>query len=151
MGRRVPDYNNQANYDERLRNRYRWGAAYGISIFAGIALAGLAVNVSSQFLLPADVALLFNMGLLVLAMVNQYRLPPFHIPGEQPDVGIVLQLWRLQFISILLAPFSFSLACLLDLTMGSQGFQVGVIMFFAVAVMAIVILVINSRYPSPMR
>ena len=148
MERRVPDYNNQADYDERLRNRYRWGLAYGVSLVAGVALAFFVVRGESQFLLPAEVAFLVNMSLLVFAMVNQYRLPPYHLPGEKGNAGINLQFFRLFVIIILLAPFSLSLGYLLDLTMGPQWFQVGVLLFFADFGLAVVLLVLGSRYPS---
>lgn len=144
----VPNYNNQSDYDERLRHRYYWGLAYGISIIAGIALAYVVVRGFPQLLLPAEASLLVNMGLLVLAMVNQYRLPPFHQPGGRPDVGVALQLSRLIFIALLLAPFCLTLGYLLDLALGPQWFQVGAIFFFADFVLAIILLAVSTRYPS---
>lgn len=148
MGKRQPNYDSQTDYDERLRNRYLWGAAYGISLFVGVALAYFNIRGYPQLLRPAEAALLLNMGLLVLAMVNQYRLPPFHLPGRTPDSGTKLQLFRLMILCLMLAPFSLSLSYFLTLEAGPQWFQVGFFVFVGAFGMGVILLAIAAKHPA---
>jgi hypothetical protein len=117
---------------------------YFVTYLTAMIMSYFGVRGYPSLLVLAVAFFLVNMGIIALAIVNLYRLPFFHSPGQAPPHErarvFLLRMWAI----ILAGPFFLSMGGLFIIVLGVDWLAIPV---YAVLVLTIIVIVVTVRSP----